>query len=286
MSGRPCADRPARAAASGEETGVDVRDVERRPAQQPAATPPDHGALTDLAALAVADGDVRTVLRRVAELAAGGVPGVDAASVAVGDPAAPELLATSSTLAQSGDGVQHMTGSGPAFDAYRSGRLTATGDLCGDPRYPALARCTPAEVRSAVALPVVATGTTIGVVMLYARDREALGAPVTAEAAAPFVAAAGARVRDARLVAALVTERDQLQDGLRHRAPIEQAKGMIMARQGCGPDDAFRVLVRLSNVAIRKLRDVAREYVADPRPLAAGGAPVRGRRPGDRPARR
>ena len=262
-----------------------MRDVEPSPARQPVAPVPFRRAVTGLGALAVADGDLRTLLRRVAELACEGVPGVDAASVAVGDPAEPELLATSSSLAQSGDGVQYLTGGGPTFDAYRSGRVAVTGDLCGDPRYPALARSAPGDVRSAVALPVPdpgADGGAVGVVTLYARGRDALDAPGTAEAAAPFVAAAGALVRDARLVAALVAERDQLQDGLRHRAPIEQAKGMIMATRGCGPDEAFRVLVRLSNVANRKLRDVAREYVegGGPPPPSDAGPPRR--RPGER----
>jgi hypothetical protein len=57
---------------------------------------------------------------------------------------------------------------------------------------------------------------------------------------------------------------------------------MIMATRGCGPDEAFRVLVRLSNVANRKLRDVAREYVegGGPPPPSDAGPPRR--RPGER----
>jgi hypothetical protein len=220
-------------------------------------------------------------LRRVAELAGEGIAGVDAASVVVGDPAEPELLATSSALAQSGDGVQHFAGSGPTFEAYRSGRVTATGDLCDDPRFAALARSRPTEVNSCVALPVTLPGApgggTAGVLTLYARGRTTLDAPSTGEAAAPFAAAAGALVRDSRLVTSLVTERDQLQEGLRHRAPIEQAKGMIMATRGCGPDEAFGLLVRLSNMTNRKLRDVALQYVADGGPPRRGGARPAGR---------
>jgi hypothetical protein len=262
-----------------------VRDVERRPAGHSVAAAPFRRAVTGLCELGVAGGDLRTLLRRVAELASEGIPGVDAASVVVGDPAEPELLATSSTLAQSGDGVQHLAGGGPTFEAYRSGRVAATGDLCGDPRYEALSRCGPADVCSCVALPVAVDDDPACVVTLYARGAEALDAPATGEAAGPFVATAGSLVRDARLVTALVTERDQLQEGMRHRAPIEQAKGMIMATRGCGPDEAFRVLVRLSNVGNRKLRDVARQYVADggPPPAAEGGTRDRSsERPGAR----
>jgi hypothetical protein len=309
MSAGPCVVHPSGRAVSGEETGADVRDAERRKARHSVATPPFRRAVTDLCGLGVAGGDLRTLLRRVAELASDGIPGVDAASVVVGDPAEPQLLATSSTLAQSGDGLQHLAGGGPTFEAFRSGQVAATGDLRGGTRHGALLRGGPADVRSCVALPVaVAGGTsgdtsgdtsdtapghtarhTAGVVTLYARGREALDAQATGEAAGPFVAAAGALVRDAHVFAGLVAERDQLQEGLRYRAPIEQAKGMIMATRGCDPDEAFRVLVRLSNVANRKLRDVAQDYVANggPPPGRAGGTRDRSsERPGARRSER
>jgi hypothetical protein len=40
-------------------------------------------------------------------------------------------------------------------------------------------------------------------------------------------------------------------------ATIEQAKGIIMGDRHCSPEEAFRILTRLSQDTNRKLRDVA-----------------------------
>ena len=43
---------------------------------------------------------------------------------------------------------------------------------------------------------------------------------------------------------------------MQSRAAIEQAKGILMAAQRCGPDRAFEILVRASQRENRKLRDI------------------------------
>jgi AmiR/NasT family two-component response regulator len=41
------------------------------------------------------------------------------------------------------------------------------------------------------------------------------------------------------------------------RAAIEQAKGILMSQRKCDADEAFHLLVKLSQQTHRKLRDVA-----------------------------
>ncbi len=53
----------------------------------------------------------------------------------------------------------------------------------------------------------------------------------------------------------------QLQQAMESRAVIEQAKGILMAAQRCGPDAAFDILVRASQNQNRKLRAIAAEIV-------------------------
>lgn len=53
----------------------------------------------------------------------------------------------------------------------------------------------------------------------------------------------------------------QLEEALRSRAIIEQAKGVIMATTGVDADDAFILLREQSQAENRKLRDIARELV-------------------------
>ncbi|MFJ3162866.1 ANTAR domain-containing protein [Streptomyces kanasensis] len=62
-------------------------------------------------------------------------------------------------------------------------------------------------------------------------------------------------------LAALETENAQLRTALRSRATIDQAVGIVMAERRVGPDEAFRILVSLSQHTNVKLRDVAAAMV-------------------------
>ena len=62
-------------------------------------------------------------------------------------------------------------------------------------------------------------------------------------------------------LAALRLENQQLQEALTSRATIDQAKGMIMAVEGCDADAAFAVLQRVSTDTNVKLRDLAATMV-------------------------
>jgi len=74
---------------------------------------------------------------------------------------------------------------------------------------------------------------------------------------------------------ARVRELEETVDGLTKRlesqAPIEQAKGIIMAQTRCGPDQAFEILRRASQRSNNKLRVLAAELVA----RTAQGGPAR-----------
>jgi AmiR/NasT family two-component response regulator len=54
---------------------------------------------------------------------------------------------------------------------------------------------------------------------------------------------------------------EQLNDAMRSRAVIEQAKGVIMATAGCNADAAFDLLREQSQSENRKLRDIAQDIV-------------------------
>ena len=63
-------------------------------------------------------------------------------------------------------------------------------------------------------------------------------------------------------VEALRAENHDLRAALRTRAVIEQAKGVLIARHGCSPDEAFRMLAGASQRNNRKLREIAAGVVA------------------------
>ena len=53
----------------------------------------------------------------------------------------------------------------------------------------------------------------------------------------------------------------QLQAGLETRAVIGQATGLLMAQEGLSSEEAFQKLVKVSQTANMKLRDIAQRYV-------------------------
>ncbi|WIX82849.1 ANTAR domain-containing protein [Amycolatopsis carbonis] len=62
-------------------------------------------------------------------------------------------------------------------------------------------------------------------------------------------------------LAVLAEENRQLRQALQSRGVIEQAKGVLMAQRCCGADEAFAVLVKLSQDTNVKLCDVARAFL-------------------------
>src|SRR5690349_5628011 len=79
----------------------------------------------------------------------------------------------------------------------------------------------------------------------------------------PLVATAAAVVE---FCAGEVLRADQMARMVQHRRHIEQAKGLVMGARPCEPGEAFELLVRTSQHANVKLRDVATALV-----LTVGG---------------
>lgn len=221
-------------------------------------------ALAELAALTVGTTDLRSALDRVAALAVRGVEGAAAGTLLVGSPAAPDVLVTTGRLAQAADGVQHHAEQGPLWDAHRTGTAVATERLGRDSRWPRLTAAAGRNLGGALAVPVpgsVADAPPVGVLALYGSEALALGAGPAARAAM-FADAAAAVVREHEVVAELRTLEQQLRDALESRAVIDQAKGIVMGRLGCGPDEAFALLVRQSQDSNVKLRLIAAQLVS------------------------
>lgn len=99
---------------------------------------------------------------------------------------------------------------------------------------------------------------------------------------APGAQVAESQRRFARYLAAADEERShlerlegevtQLREALASRAVIDQAIGIVQAERRCAPDDAFQVLVTLSQKTNVKLREVAAALVR--LAASAGGGPI------------
>ena len=108
--------------------------------------------------------------------------------------------------------------------------------------------------------PAACEGRRIGALNLYARDASAFGAAEAWRAADFAENASGALTLAIRLTsdAALI---EQLRASMASRTVIDQALGIIMAREQCTQARAFAILRSASQNSNTKLRDIASAVV-------------------------
>ena len=124
------------------------------------------GALTELAGLPALGADFQEVLNQAAALCRRSLGGLDV-SVTVGDPVAPDALASTSVLAQSVDGAQVASGEGPCATAFEDRASVVSPDVSTDPRWPRLAKMLPVVPLSALAVPIEVGQRLVGALNVY-----------------------------------------------------------------------------------------------------------------------
>ena len=216
-------------------------------------------AATELAAILLEEESLDSILDKIAALAKRSITGADEVSVTVvGDRAT--SVAFTGKLAIEADERQYELGEGPCLDASRTNRTMQIEDFGSEERWPAYvprAAAVGAGSSISVPLPIRDADAALNV---YATRPRAFDDDVVAEALtfATFAAAAVTNAEAYRKTAELA---EQLDQAMANRAVIEQAKGIIMAEQGCSPDEAFEALRGASQRSNRKLRDIARALV-------------------------
>ncbi|MEV6650963.1 ANTAR domain-containing protein [Streptomyces sp. NPDC051219] len=156
--------------------------------------------------------------------------------------------------------VQLATGEGPVPAALDAGEPVHTEDLLDEDRWPEYrAAALDSGVRACVTLPFRRAGLAV-TISLFSFRPGTLGAAAHGPVTVLGDMAAAGMVRDRRYMAAL-SEVGQLENALRSRPVIDQASGILMHVLGCGADEAFATLRRISQRTNRKLADVAEAVV-------------------------
>jgi GAF domain-containing protein len=101
---------------------------------------------------------------------------------------------------------------------------------------------------------------TIGALNIYGTEKGDLD-EAAQELATAFASYAAVAVANAGVYASTATLEANLQRALESRGVIDQAKGILMGRQGLSADAAFDMLSRQSQTTNRKLRDLAVERI-------------------------
>lgn len=220
------------------------------------------GALDEIHELLVSAVPVDELLDVIVGHAARRAGGSAAITVRLGRTTA--VAAASDPLASACDRAEQEAGDGPCLDASREQRRITVPDVRDDRRWPTWREATlAAGFRATAALPAARRdGLDVDLAIdLYHRRPGAWDEDVLADVA---------RLADdaARAVAVAAQAQEQrrtnedLRSAMAARAVIDQALGVVMAQNRCGPEEAFDILRRASQTRNQKMRDLAASIVA------------------------
>ncbi len=197
------------------------------------------------------------ILQQVTVLATRAVPGADGAWLTWCVPGEAPMMAASRDGLRRLDQSQYQLDEGPSLAAFEAQQAVRASPLDADPRWQRLAGLAAMEgVRCVLALPLTVREMRLGVLSVCGEA----GAASEADAQL-FADHAAHTLANAHALAAAETRLRQLDEALVTRSVIEQAKGIVMAKEACSAAEAFDRLRGASQNGHVKLRTVAQLLV-------------------------
>ena len=218
-------------------------------------------SVADLSSLLLTEEDQQTTLRRISDLAVRSIAGCDAVGVTVDDGGTPSTGAATGSLVYDVDSFQHEIGEGPCLAALAEREIVEIEDMGSEERwFPFGRHAADRGIHSSMSLPLMVRGEALGALNLYSFRARSFDAN-DRQTATMFAAQAAVAVANARTYAASVKLAHELREALDSRAVIDQAMGILMARNRSTSEHAFTTLRVRSQAENRKLRDVAADIV-------------------------
>jgi GAF domain-containing protein len=214
-------------------------------------------AFAELSGRSVGDEPLNDVLHRTAALAKSVLRVPIEASVTLVGPGGATTPAFTGQPAYDLDETQYALGYGPCLASAEAGQLVKIPDIATETRWPAFTEAALARnIRSTLSVPLPVQRQVIGALNLYAEELAVFDS-ATEVIAERFGAYAAVAIAHTHLYLSASELADQMAQAMASRAVIEQAKGVLIAQRKCSADEAFDILVNLSQTTHRKLRDVA-----------------------------
>jgi GAF domain-containing protein len=228
-------------------------------------------AFAELARITLSEQSLDTVMGTIARLTKQTIPGASEVSVTMVERGNATTLASTGPLAADLDERQYQRGHGPCLSAVEGGEPILINDMTGEHRWSDWAvQAVERGAGSSLSIPVPVQREVMAALNIYSIDRHAFDQD-SVELATTFSAYAGVALANMHLYQAQGQMADQLQAAMRSRAVIEQAKGIMMGARGCSAEEAFNILIKLSQDSNRKLREVAQALVDDAAGNSGGG---------------
>ena len=228
---------------------------------EPHVQPQD--AFAELARITLADHSLDSVMDTIATLAKSTLQLDGEVSVTLVERGKASTVAQTGHLARELDERQYDRGYAPCLDCIEGGEPLIVSNMDDEPRWPDWAKSAAgAGAGSSMSMPVPLQREVFAALNIYSLERDAFD-DAAVELASTFAAYAGVALANMHLYTAQGQVAEQLQTAMRSRAIIEQAKGILMGQRRCSSQQAFDILVGLSQDTNRKLRDVAQALVDD-----------------------
>jgi len=225
-------------------------------------------AIESLGAIFAAEEPLYEVLSRVAHTVAKAIPGADAVSITVFGESGARSVTWTDDVAQRIDDEQYASGRGPCLDAAKTRHTVRVSTSVERARWPDFVAAAKRErVLASLSAPLIIApvdqendSELVGSLNVYSRSTAAFDTFDEVLARLYTVAATQAITNARRWQHARDTV-TQLETALTSRSVIDQAKGAVRTRTGCTADEAFAILVDMSQRRNIKLRDVAEQLL-------------------------
>jgi GAF domain-containing protein len=189
------------------------------------------------------------------------IPGADEVSVTLSRNGGYETRAHTAARVKYLDEEQYKAGSGPCLDAIRQGQIFEIDSLAAESRWPTFVSSALDEgFSSTLSVPLQLESKPPGALNIYALKEDAFDESGR-DIAKLFARQAGMLIANAVAFMEKDELAGQLSEAIDSRDIIGTAKGIIMEREGVSIEEAFQMLVRISQGSNMKLRDIASQLV-------------------------
>ena len=207
-------------------------------------------------------------LRLVVALARVTVGGAHGVSVSLQRQGTLATVAASDETVTGMDHDQYVTGEGPCVSAAREGHWFHVESLDEERRWPAfIPRARERGINSIISTPLITRDSPVGALNIYSRHAGAF-ARSELELSSLFAAQASDLLVSAAMDISVEELSSQIQEALRGRDVIAQARGVLMERHGESSDAAYVRLRRASRHANSPVRHLAEDIMASTQPDA------------------
>ena len=221
-----------------------------------------HPALLELGQIRFNDIDLNGVLLKVAELAKRAIPKTSDVSVTLVRDQQAFTAAFTGADALELDESQYDAGYGPCLEVAQATGVISIPDMAAETLWPTFTKQALAHgLHSSLSIALPVQESVVGALNLYSRSKSAFDQD-SVELGLTFASYAAVAIANAHLYQTTAVHAANMRHAMETRSVIEQAKGIMIARLGCGPTEAFEALSKASQDSNRKLSDIAAEVVA------------------------